>query len=193
MDFFFSMSANVTPDISATFTYGAWNFPNSTIAKPSTEHVVDLKIAYADKWFGPDFSINPYVDFFYEISGSSTVVLGRSGGTGYVELGIVPTYTLKMVQGMPITLTFPTYFSVGPEDYWGTGDLKNGNFGVLSTAVNASIPLSFIPTKYGHWHADFGVQYYNFLNGTLLDAGTVLSGNTSRNMVRGYAGFGVGF
>jgi hypothetical protein len=193
MDFFFSMSANVTPQVNLNLTYGAWNFPTSTLNKPSTEHNIDLKVSYADKWFGPDFSINPYVDFFYEIGGSSTVVQGRNGGTGYVELGIVPTYTLKAIDGWPITLTFPTYFSVGPEDYWGTGANKSGHFGVLSTAVNASVPLKFIPTRYGHWHADFGVQYYNLLNGTLLDSGTILSGNTERNIFRGYAGFGVGF
>jgi len=194
MDFFFSMSADITPDINLNLTYGAWNFPQSTVlGKPSTEHNIDLKISYSDKWFGPDFSINPYVDLFWAVGGSSTVVLGKQGDTGYVEIGIVPKYTLKMVQGMPITLTFPTYFSVGPEGYWGKGDLSNGYFGVLSTAANASFPLTFIPSKYGHWHGDVGVQYYNFLNGTLLDAGTILSGNTDRNMFRAYVGFGVGF
>ncbi|MDB5323169.1 MAG: hypothetical protein JWN40_4800 [Phycisphaerales bacterium] len=193
MDFFFSMSANVTPEINLNLTYGAWNFPQSSLNKPSTEHNIDLKVSYADKWFGPDFSLNPYIDIFYEIGGSSTVVQGRNGGTGYLEVGIVPTYTLKAIDGWPITLTFPTYFSVGPEEYWGTGANKSGHFGVLSTAVNASVPLKFIPTRYGHWHADFGVQYYNLLNGTLLDSGTILSGNTDRNIFRGYAGFGVGF
>lgn len=193
MDFFFSMSADVCKDVNATLTYGAWNFPQSTLAKPSTEHNIDLKVAYSDHWFGPDFSINPYVDLFWAVSGSSTVVLGHQGDTGYVELGIVPTWKLKDVLGVPVTLTFPTYFSVGPADYWGINGLENGNFGVLSTAVNASIPLKFIPTRYGNWHADFGVQYYNLLNGTLLDAGTLLSGNTERNIVRGYVGFGFSF
>jgi hypothetical protein len=193
MDFFFSMSANVTPEINLNLTYGAWNFPTSTVNKPSTEHVMDLKISYADKWFGPDFAINPYVDIFWSISGSSNVVQGREGGTGYVEIGIAPTYTLKVIDGYPIALSFPTYFSVGPEDYWGINGAQNGNFGVLSTAVNASIPLKFIPAKYGNWHADFGVQYYNLLNGTLLDSGTIVSGNTERNIVRGYAGFGFSF
>jgi len=64
---------------------------------------------------------------------------------------------------------------------------------VLSSAVNASVPLAFIPTRYGNWHADFGVQYYNLLNGTLLDAGTLLSGNTERNIFRGYVGIGFSF
>jgi hypothetical protein len=189
MDFFFSISADVAPQLNATLTYGAWSFPQSTLAKPETEHNLDLKLAYSDKWFGPDFALNPYVDLFYAVAGSSTVVLGKQGDTGYIEFGVVPTIKVKAIQSYPITLTFPTYFSFGGSEYWG-GD---SNFGVLSSAVNASVPLAFIPTRYGNWHADFGVQYYNLLNGTLLDAGTLLSGNTERNIFRGYVGIGFSF
>jgi hypothetical protein len=183
------MSADIAPQLNATLTYGAWSFPQSTLAKPETEHNLDLKIAYADKWFGPDFAINPYVDLFYAVAGSSTVVLGKAGDTGYIEVGIVPTFKFKAIEAYPITLSFPTYVSFGGSEYWG-GD---NNFGVLSSAVNASVPLAFIPTRYGNWHADFGVQYYNLLNGTLLDAGTLLSGNTERNIFRGYVGIGFSF
>lgn len=189
MDFFLSISADIAPQLSATLTYGAWSFPQSTLAKPETEHVIDLKLAYADKWFGPDFSLNPYVDFFWALEGSSNVVLGKAAETGYIEVGIVPTFKVKAIEGYPITLTFPTYVSFGGSEYWG-GD---NNFGVLSSAVNASIPMTFIPAKYGNWHLDFGVQYYNLLNGTLLDAGTILSGNTERNLFRGYVGMGFSF
>jgi hypothetical protein len=189
MDFFLSLSADLCPQVNATLTYGAWSFPQSTIAKPETEHNIDLKIAYSDKWFGPDFSLNPYVDLFYAVAGSSTVVQGKQGDTGYIEVGIVPTYKLKAIEGLPITLTFPTYFSFGPSEYWG----GENNFGVLSAAANASVPIKWIPTRYGNWHFDVGVQYYNFLNGTLLDSGTILSGNTDRNMFRGYVGFGFSF
>jgi len=101
----------------------------------------------------------------------------------------VPTIKFKGIQAYPVTLTFPTYVSFGPSEYWG----GESNFGVLSSAVNASVPLAFIPTRYGNWHADFGVQYYNLLNGTLLDAGTLLSGNTERNIFRGYVGIGFSF
>lgn len=189
MDFFFAMSSDIAPQFNATLTYGSWNFPQSTTFKPETEHNIDLKITYADKWFGPDFAINPYVDLFWAVAGSSTVVQGKQGDTGYVELGIVPTFKVKMIQGMPMTVTMPTYFSVGPSEYWG----GENNFGVLSTALNVSIPLTFIPGRYGNWHIDLGAQYYNLLNGTLLDSGTLLSGNTERNIVRGYVGIGMSF
>lgn len=190
MDFFFSLAGGVGPGLTATLTYGAWNFPQSTTNKPETEHNIDLKIAYADKWFGDAFSVNPYVDLFWAVAGSSTVVQGATGQTGYVELGIVPTFKLKGLADLPpILITVPTYFSVGPSEYWG-GD---SNFGVLSVGLNLSLPLNFIPGRYGSWHFDVGAQYYNFLNGTLLDSGTILSGNTERNFVRGYVGVGMSF
>jgi hypothetical protein len=189
MDFFFSMSADIAPQVNATLTYGAWSFPQSTLAKPETEHNIDLKVTYADKWFGPDFSLNPYIDIFWAVAGSSTVVLGKQGDTGYLEVGVVPTFKVNAIKGLPMTVTFPTYFSVGPSEYWG-GD---NNFGLASTAVNVSIPLTMIPARYGNWHVDFGAQYYHLLNGTLLDAGTLLSGNDERNIVRGYVGFGFSF
>ena len=47
------------------------------------EHNLDLKVGYDDsKWWGSSgFSLNPYVDLWWAISGSSTVILGRHGGT----------------------------------------------------------------------------------------------------------------
>ncbi|MDB5173315.1 MAG: hypothetical protein JWM97_2722 [Phycisphaerales bacterium] len=201
MDYFVSFSSNVLDKFSLTFTYSPWNFPQSTIFKPHTEHNIDLKIAYddSDLW-GKKFALNPYVDLWYEISGSSTVALGSNGNTGYFELGVVPTYTVKAIPDYPITLTFPTYFSVGPKDYWGRGGTglgvdasSDGNFGVASIAINGSVPLSFIPSRYGHWHGDLGLKYEYLINSTLLRAGTALTGNTERSVFIGSAGFGVNF
>jgi hypothetical protein len=201
MDYFASFSANVLEKFSLTFTYSPWNFPQSTIFKPHTEHNIDLKVVYDDSDFwNKQFSLNPYVDFWYEISGSSTVALGSNGNTGYFELGIVPTYTLKAIPDYPLTITVPTYFSVGPKDYWGRGGTglgvdasSDGNFGLASIAINGSVPLSFIPTRYGHWHGDLGIKYEYLINSTLLRAGTALTGNTERSVFIGSAGFGVNF
>ena len=195
-DYFASFSGNVGK-VNATLTYGAWLFPTSTTNKPSTEHNLDLKISYDDTdlygdTFGKGFALHPYVDVFWAISGSSTVVLGRQGDTGYVEIGIVPTYTYKEIHDYPITFTFPVYFSVGPEHYWGAAN-PDGNLGVFSASVNASVPLNFIPARYGYWHADAGVTYYHLINDNLLEAGRILSGNTDRDIVQGSVGIGVNF
>lgn len=201
MDFFFSQSATVANVISLNLTYGEWNFPASTTNKPKAEQNLDLKISYDDSaMFNKNFSINPYVDLWWAMAGSSTVVMGRMGGTGYVEIGIVPTYTLKAVPDYPLTITLPTYFSTGPRSFWGRGGYVGGlsassseNFGVARTALGLSVPASFIPARYGHWHIDAGVSYDYLISGALLNAGTLLTGNTNRSLVEGSVGFGVNF
>jgi hypothetical protein len=203
MDFFFSQSGTVADVVTLNLTYGEWNFPQSTVSgKPKAEQNLDLKIGYDDSkmWGDSGFSLNPYVDCWWAMAGSSTVTFGREGGTGYFEFGIVPTYTVKAIPDYPIKITVPSYFSCGPKDYWGRGGYIAGlsansasNFGVATIAVNLDVPLSFIPAKYGHWHGDVGVSYDYLINGALLDAGTLLTGNTNRSLVEGSVGFGVNF
>ncbi len=117
MDVFASFSGSVADNLSLNLTYGAWNSPEHAF---KTEHNLDLKISYNDsKMFGDSgFSLNPYVDLWWAISGDSTVILGRKGGTGYVEPGIVPTFAFKGIAEYPVTITMPAYVSVGPSNYW---------------------------------------------------------------------------
>jgi hypothetical protein len=192
VDYFVSLSGKVG-DFTIGLTYSPWFFPQSTTVKPKTEHNIDLKISYADKWFD-EWTINPYVQFWWAVAGSSTVVLGDTGQTGYVEFGVVPTKVWQASADFPVTFTFPTYFSVGPEGYWdATGAFDGGNFGVFSTSVNASMPIPFIPTRYGHWHFDVGVSYFYIINDALLEAGNILSGNDDENVFVGSVGVGVNF
>lgn len=189
LDYFASISGSVGK-ITATGTYSPWYSPPHNF---QIEHTADLKIAYDDTGLiSKDFAIHPYLDVFWSIAGDSTVILGRRGSTYYGEFGIAPSYTLTPAADWPITFTFPTYFSVGPSHFW-TANGNGNNFGVASTAINLSVPLKFIPPRYGFWHADAGVQYFYLLNGTLLDAGTLSSGNTSRNVINASVGFGVNF
>jgi hypothetical protein len=197
MDVFVGAGGTIIKDVRIDFDYEAWNFPQATLNKPRTEHNVQCKVSYDDSgwWGNSGFAIHPYVNGFYEISGSSTVVLGNNGGVGYIEPGIVPTYTIK--GSTPITLSFPTYVSIGPKKYWGSGvdalHKPDGSLGVFSTGINVNVPLTFIPAKYGNWHAEAGVLYYHLINDALLRAGGLISGNTHRDKLNGYVGVGVGF
>lgn len=194
MDLFFSLSANITKQIAMTFTYDPWLSPPHAF---STEHNIDLKIAYDDSglnmWGSCGLSLNPYIDIWGAFGNSSTVILGNTGGSGYVELGLVPTYTIKSIPDYPIRLAMPTYLQVGPRTYWAHAGLPGGNIGVISTGLNASVPLPFIPARYGFWHADTGITYDYLANTSLRDAGTLASGNTNHNVVIGMLGFGVNF
>jgi len=195
MDVFVGLSGKVADKFKLDLFYGNWNSPQHAF---KTEHNIDLKITYDDSkaeiWGKSGFSLNPYVDLWWAVSGDSTVILGKKGDTGYVELGITPTYTVKASPEYPVTLTMPTYFSVGPKTYWDEHDsFDGGNFGLISTSLNASVPLAFIPTRYGFWHADAGVTYDYLINDALLAAGGLASGNDNHNVVILSLGFGFGF
>jgi hypothetical protein len=86
------------------------------------------------------------------------------------------------------------YISTGPRSYWSRGpSVAPENFGVAFIGLNLSVPLPLIPVRYGHWHADIGVTYDNLINGSLVDAGDLLTGNHDRNLVEGKCGFGFNF
>ena len=192
-DFFISFSATILDSISLTLTYSPWYSPPHAF---HTEQNMDLKVQYDDSklWGKSGLSLNPYVDFWWAIAGDSTVILGRKGNTGYIEPGIVPTYTIKSMPAYPVTLTFPMYVQIGPDSYWDrSGAFSNQNIGLFSVSANATMPLSFIPVRYGHWHGDLGVTYDYLINNALLHAGTIASGNTNHNVVIGTIGFGVNF
>jgi hypothetical protein len=147
------------------------------------EQNIEFALKYSDKLM-PKFSINPYIKLFYAVAGSSTVVTGAKGGTFDVEVGAAPALDLS-----PITLTFPTWFTVGPRDYWGGTD----NYGVFTTGIKASTALDFLPAQLGHWNYHVGIQYYNMLNNELVVAQSLLGTGKHRDEVVFSTGFGFGF
>ena len=194
---YFATASGTFGKFSGAFTYSPWNSPPHSFR---TEENIDFKLSYDDsdftKQYLAGFTLKPYLDFFWAVSGDSPVINGRSSSY-YVELGVNPTYTLKYFQDYPVTFTLPTYIQVGPKNFWGRGvnaeTKPDGNVGVFSVALNGSVPLPFIPVKYGFWHADAGVQLFWLVNDALLRAGGLASGNTSRLPVNASVGIGVNF
>jgi hypothetical protein len=189
LDYFLSISGSVDK-FTGTLTYSPWYSPPHAFHIESTS---DFKVGYDDTgMIMKGFAFKPYVDFFYSISGDSTVILGRHGSTYYFEFGMAPSYTWKASADYPLTFSFPTYFSVGPKNYWDITE-SHSNFGVFSTAFNVTVPLAFIPIRYGAWHADCGLQYFYLMNGALLQAGDIASGNNNRNVLNASVGIGFNF
>jgi hypothetical protein len=148
---------------------------------PSIEHNIEFSLAYDDTGMGFPIPLHPYVKLFYEISGPSTVVLGKKGDTFDVEIGVVPTIDAKMAAGMPLTITFPTWFTVGPTDYWNNGAMACGplssspcatsNLGVVTTGIQGKLALDgIVPKRLGSWYLKAGARYYHVLNDALLAA-----------------------
>lgn len=158
-----------------------------------TENNLEFTLGYDDagRWFAP-VVIKPYAKLFFTASGGSTVVLGQVPSFD-VELGAIPTWDLHPYQ-LPVILTFPTWITVGPSNFWG----GSSNVGVFSTGINAKIPLEFAPLQFGQWSFNVGVQYYNLINSQLRNAqaiiGVVSPGSSGyRNIFVFAAGLGFHF
>jgi hypothetical protein len=94
----------------------------------------------------------------------------------------------------PVTLTVPIYTQIGPSTYWDARHTYGHSIiGLVSASINLSVPLSFIPARYGHWHADLGFTYDYLVNNALLHAGELASGNNNHNVIVGSLGVGVNF
>lgn len=188
-DWFFGATTTVFKNFTLGAEYEEFDSPPHNF---NTEHNVEFSAAFNDApyWKKMNFpvSFHPYAKLFYAISGSSTVVTGKAGDTFDVEVGVVPTYIIP-IRHLPITLTAPTWVTVGPSEYWG----GNNNFGVFSTGLTATIPLKFIPAKFGAWHADVGVQYYHMINNRLVLASQLVGTGGHRDVVVGSAGIGFNF
>jgi len=180
-DWFVGVNAKIGKDVTAGVQYVEF------ISAPGafkTEKNLEFSLAYNDK-LSP-ISINPYVKLFYAMDGDSTVVVGKRGDTYDVEIGATPTWDLKAYD-IPLTLSMPSWITVGPEDFWGGG----GNAGVVSTGLKASYPL---PTNAGHWSIYGGYQYYHLINDRLVLAQSILNnGKNDRDVHLFQVGLGLGF
>jgi hypothetical protein len=92
---------------------------------PAIERNIEFGLFYDDSgWWHAPFAINPYAKLFYHTSGPSVVVLGSTENVYDVELGIVPTYDFSKVAGapmgagLPLTVSAPTWVTVGPSNFW---------------------------------------------------------------------------
>lgn len=162
-----------------------------------TARMIVTSLGYDDsKWWGASgFALNPYVNWFYNYTGGSTVVLGKTSDTYRVELGIKPTIAMQKYTGLPLSFTFPTWVTVGPSSYWNRNDgttnfcgplssapCASGSTGVISTGLQAKLGLdSLIPKRLGNWYVKGGVQYYHITNDSLLGAQVVTGAATSFN------------
>jgi hypothetical protein len=165
------------------------------------ENNAEFTLLYNDSSWKLPLTFNPYIKLFWAISGDSTVVVGKPGGTYYIELGMVPT--IEFDKGaIPVNIAFPTWFSMGPACFWNGGKLalKNikSNLGVFSTGLKGSIPLQIIPNSFGHWYIDIGMQYYYLINDNLLQAQLFTINvpsikSSKRNIGVGFIGLGFTF
>lgn len=192
-DFFVGVDAEIAKGLKAGVEYVQFISGQPSVAFKD-ERNIEFSLKYSD---APDaaFSFNPYAKLFWAFSSkSSTVVLGKAGGTFDVEIGAVPT-----LKASAVTLSAPTWVTVGPKSYWLTKTnaavfgADRGNFGVISTGLKASTPLSFIKGGAGA-NVFVSAQYYHLINDGLQTSKALLnSGDHKRDHVVFGGGLGFNF
>jgi len=170
-----------------------WTFESPFTAFMSEAHCYpttwnwDPRLTYHDH-FLPDFSFNPYVEFFDELFNKSTVVFDwNTAQPGYYGvIGFDPTYVFRDI---PLKLELPSNINLVSNDYYqrsnGTGG--GSGFGLISTMLKATVPLEFMPKNYGQWSVYAAVQYDYLNNPGLLDGNQALQ--TTSNRQRSYVVF----
>jgi hypothetical protein len=148
-------------DFNLNLSYWEFLSPNQGFG---TSKNVQAKLAYNDTklWnHGKDsgFALKPYVIGFLETDGKA----GSGSDEGlYVELGVEPTvYTLGSSSTYPLALSVPVKVGLGFSDFYEDDDV----LGYVSVGLKASVPLAFMPSRYGAWSASAGVYYYFYGEG----------------------------
>ena len=176
-DPFVGINVKFLKDFELDSTYTAFVSENG--AYPTSTNL-DEKLTYHDHFLPGGFSINPYAEYFDELTNKATFNLVPSMAKKgyYFVLGMDPTYTVK-TPWVPVTFETPTYFSLVSDHFYQRADGSPGGsgVGVFSTEIKASIPLTFIPAAYGHWTGYVGFQYYYINNAGALDGNSVFGAN----------------
>ena len=187
-----------------------FQFPGGAGAPP-TAYNYDFKLSLDDSFMGWPITFNPYVGVFYNAAGGSTVVLGKSSGSYRVSIGIAPSYSFMKSTGVPLSISVPTWVTVGPSEFWNrqdgttnfcgpttTSPCSSGSTGFWSTGLQAKLGLPIVPKRLGSWYIKGGVQYYHIVNEFLLGAQTIVGSALSfpdakRDIFVGSGGLGFTF
>lgn len=180
-------------------------------AGDSFAHELDFEFSYDDStFFGKTFEDNEILSTF-SLSPSATLVqeidggsdgLGDAGDEGtYLELGLEPSFDLDVLALLggkgspPVSFSLPLTLGLNLGDYYetGSGDHDDQGFGFFRAGFSASMPLSFIPRKFGSWQA-YAAYYVLLLGDSAREIGANDFGvSPSIDDVESYASFGVSF
>lgn len=147
-----------TPTISVAFAknftfslaYLEFDSPASAF---DTARSINGTLSYNDSDLLGAFALHPHVSVLRELAAPGFA--GLSGQGWYYEVGVAPSYTVASKSTYPVTFTVPVTAGFGSHHFY-----AGNGFGYVSTGLNASVPLAFIPSGYGTWTATAGYTYY---------------------------------
>jgi hypothetical protein len=148
-DFYTRIGTTLFEDVSAGIIYTAYMSPNGRF---ETVQEIAFSFGYNDaKLLGP-FALNPSALLAVEVKGQADAGLHKGI---YLQLGVGPGTTLFEKSQYPVTLSVPLIVGLSLKDYYeriGVGG-DDDTFGYFSWGLTASVPLKFIPARFGNWQA----------------------------------------
>jgi hypothetical protein len=178
-DVYFGLSATCGK-YTADLTYTNYSSPGGGFAGDVDEISVGISYDDSGAWGKEDFALNPSVLVAFEINGFAE---GTQEGI-YLELGIEPGFELVADK---VTLTFPIVLGLSLDDYYEDASGDNETFGYLDLGVVATVPMDFIPAKFGAWEASAGVHVL-----LLGDSNETINGGDDNEVIATF-GIGIGF
>jgi hypothetical protein len=131
------------------FTFSASWFDFDFVSSGGRAGNLYLNLAYDDSGALGAFALHPHVAAMKTFIGNGVGVPGGDHAW-YYEVGIAPSHAFG-----PVTITVPLTVGLGNETY--AGD----DYGFFSAGINASVPLAFVPSRWGVWTATAGFTYWN--------------------------------
>ena len=134
--------------VSLTLVHGFW------IYSGDEEQILDFVVGYDDTGLiSDDFALAPSVTVHWRYQGVEGIDQGE--GVAIVP-GIKPSWTFNGESDYPITLAVPVQVAFFTDDFG-----AESGYAYFTAGVSGSVPLAFIPEKYGAWSASAGVAYYS--------------------------------
>jgi hypothetical protein len=162
------------------FAYQDWNYGGNV------EKVFDLSVSFDDtEWLGA-FAMHPSFTA-HKLSSGGEVTRNtapgdiiKDSGWAYV-INLAPGFTLMESKTLDLLVSFPITIAFGDGDFY-----DDAGFAYASVGVSLTVPLKFIPAKYGSWTISGGLAYY-------FTPDDALPNNPDEDFLTAKFGFSVGF
>jgi hypothetical protein len=157
-DWYVGLSFDFAKSWNLNLSYWEFLSPNQGFGT-SKNWQAKLSFNDAEAWGKDGFALKPYGIVFLETDGKA----GSGADEGiYVELGIEPTvYTLGSDTDYPLALSVPAKVGLGFSDFYEDDEA----LGYVAVGLKGSMPLAFMPARYGAWSLSGGVYYYYYGDG----------------------------
>jgi hypothetical protein len=150
-DFYTRVGATLFEEVNAGIIYTAYMSPNDRF---QTVQELAFSFGYNDAKLPGPFALNPSALLAFEVKGQADAGLHKGV---YLQFGIAPGVTLLEKSAYPISLSVPLAVGLSLSDYYefGTGD--DDTLGWWSAGLAGSVPLKFIPARFGNWQTKASV------------------------------------